>query len=91
MIELISEIKQKNNGVFPLIDNNNIRGGIYSVISIQDRDNIPRERQKYGMLCYVQEKDKYYKLVKDALEYNHGKYFEILEERPSIASFIFCI
>ena len=62
MIELISEIKQKNNGVFPLIDNNNIRGGIYSVISIQDRDNIPKERQKYGMLCYVQEKDKYYKL-----------------------------
>lgn len=62
MIELISEIKQKNNGVFPLIDNNNIRGGAYSVISLQDRDNIPKIRQKQGMLCYVQETDKYYKL-----------------------------
>ena len=62
MIELISEIKQKNNGVFPLIDNNNIRGGVYSVISLQDRDNIPKIRQKQGMLCYVQETDKYYKL-----------------------------
>lgn len=62
MIELISEIKQKNNGVFPLIDNNNIRGGAYSVISLQDRNNIPKIRQKQGMLCYVQETDKYYKL-----------------------------
>lgn len=62
MIELISEIKQKNNGVFPLIDNNNIRGGVYSVNSLQDMYNIPKVRQKQGMLCYVQEADKYYKL-----------------------------
>lgn len=62
MIELISEIKQKNNGVFPLVDANNIRGGTYSVISLQDRDNIPTARRKQGMICYVQEVDKYFKL-----------------------------
>lgn len=32
----------------------------------------------------MQDNDKYYKLVKDALAYNHGKYFEILEESMSI-------
>lgn len=62
MIELISEIKQKNDGVFPLVDANNVRGGVYSVISLQDRNNIPAVRKKQGMLCYVQEVDKYYKL-----------------------------
>ena len=62
MIELISEIKQKNNGVFPLVDANNIRGGTYSVISLQNRDNIPTARRKQGMICYVQEVDKYFKL-----------------------------
>ena len=62
MIELISEITQKNNGQFPLLDSNNIRGGAYSVDSLIERDNIPTVRQKVGMLCYVKETNKYYKL-----------------------------
>ena len=62
MIELISEITQKNNGQFPLIDSNNIRGGAYTVSSLTERDNIPTIRRKVGMLCYVLETNKYYKL-----------------------------
>lgn len=61
-IELISEIVQKNNQDFPLIDSNNVRGGVYSVQSVSDRDSIPDKRKKSGMLCYVIETDKYYKL-----------------------------
>ncbi len=64
-VELISEIVQKNNGQFPLVDSNNIRGGIYSVNSISERDNIPLVRRKIGMLCYVRDTDEYYRLVSE--------------------------
>ena len=61
-VQIIGELVQKNNGKFPLIDANNIRGGFYSVDTLQERDNIPRERLKVGMLCYVKQDNKYYKL-----------------------------
>lgn len=61
-VELISEIVQKNNGTFPLVDSNNLRGGIYTVKTIEERDNIPDERRKSGMLCYVSDESEYYKL-----------------------------
>ena len=52
-IEIIDTLKQKNNGSFPLVDSNDIKGGYYQVDSIEDRDNIPQVRRKEGMLCYV--------------------------------------
>ena len=58
-VELISEIVQKNNQDFPLVDSNNIRGGIYTVNTIEERDSIPVRRRKEGMLCYVVN-DKWY-------------------------------
>lgn len=61
-VELISEIVQKNGGSFPLVDSNNLRGGFYSVKTEAERDNIPLERRKIGMLCYVIADNKYYKL-----------------------------
>lgn len=61
-IQIISELVQKNNGKFPLIDANNIRGGFYSVDTLQERNNIPSERLKVGMFCYVKQDNKYYKL-----------------------------
>lgn len=61
-VELISEIIQKNNGPFALVDSNNIRGGCYSVETIEERNNIPEDRRKIGMLCYVQNEDSYYTL-----------------------------
>lgn len=64
-VEVISEIVQKNNQDFPVADSNNLRGGFYSVNSIQDRDNIPISRRKEGMLCYVIDQKEYYRLEGD--------------------------
>ena len=63
-IELVSTIKQKNNGQFPIAEANDIKGGYYSVASIEERDNIPLVRRTAGMLCYVLG-DKIYKLIQN--------------------------
>lgn len=64
-IELISEIVQKNNGKFPLLDSNNLRGGFYSVTTEENMNSIPTERRKVGMLCYITSINKYFKLNSD--------------------------
>ena len=61
-IEIIDTLSQKNNGSFPLVDSNDIRGGFYQVDSIEERDLIPSVRRKEGMLCAVKN-DKLYQLV----------------------------
>ena len=61
-IELISELTQKNNQKFPLLDANKIRGGIYQPTKLTEMNNIPDNCRKIGMLCYVKEVDKYFKL-----------------------------
>ena len=63
-IELISTVKPKNGGQFPIVEANDIKGGYYSVESIEVRDSIPDERRMPGMLCYVWG-DKIYKLGDD--------------------------
>ena len=63
-IELISTVKPKNNGTFPIVEANDIKGGYYSVESIEIRDTIPEGRRMPGMLCYVW-RDKIYKLQDD--------------------------
>lgn len=63
-IELISTVKPKNNGQFPIVEANDIKGGYYSVESIEVRDSIPDGRRMPGMLCYVW-RDKIYKLGDD--------------------------
>lgn len=40
-------------------------GGYRSVATITDRDGIPSPRRKVGMLCYVEETDRIYKLRSD--------------------------
>lgn len=71
-IELISTIKPKNNGEFPIAEANDIKGGYYSVASIDERDKIPRGRRQPGMLCYVLG-DKIYKLNDDLNTWNELK------------------
>lgn len=71
-IELISTIKPKNNGEFPIAEANDIKGGYYSVASIEERDKIPRGRRQPGMLCYVLG-DKIYKLNDDLNTWNELK------------------
>ena len=68
-IELISTVKPKNNGQFPIVEANDIKGGYYSVESIEARDSIPDSRRMPGMLCYVW-RDKIYKLGDDLRTWN---------------------
>ena len=58
-IELISDIKQANGGKFPLVDSNDIKGGLYSVDTESEMNSIPIVRLKDGMLCWVKELKKY--------------------------------
>ena len=54
-IEIIDTLGQKNGGIFPLVDSNDVKGGYYQVKSIDERDNIPEPRRKIGMCCYVED------------------------------------
>ena len=47
-VELISEIVQKGGQDFALVDANNIRGGLYQVTEMSERDAIPDKRKKNG-------------------------------------------
>ena len=60
-IEIIDTLGQKNNGEFPLVDSNDIKGGFYQVDTVNERDLIPSVRRKEGMLCAVKN-DKVYQL-----------------------------
>ena len=60
-IPLISNISQKNNGSFWLVDSNAIYGGLYHVSSKREMDELPLIRLKPGMLCYVEDENSYYK------------------------------
>lgn len=59
-ITLISGLKQANGGTFPLIDSNDIAGGLYTVDTIEEMNSIPLERIKNGMLCWVDNESKFY-------------------------------
>ena len=52
-IEIISTLKQKNNGKFGLIDSNDVIGGFYQTDTLDERDSIPSARRKEGMFCWV--------------------------------------
>ena len=71
-IELISTVKPKNNGTFPIVEANDIKGGYYSVETIEIRDSIPEGRRMPGMLCYVYG-DKIYKLADDLITWEEFK------------------
>lgn len=61
-IEIISTLKQKNNLDFPIVDSNDIKGGLYLVNNLSERDNIPKTRRKEGMVCWVKD-DGFYQLI----------------------------
>lgn len=60
-ITLIAGIKQANNGTFALVDSNDIHGGLYHTDTFAEMQEIPLERIKDGMLCYVSEVKMYYR------------------------------
>ena len=52
-IELISEITPKNNGDFPMVDSDYIRGGCHQAETYDDMLAIPTSRLKDSTLCLV--------------------------------------
>lgn len=86
-IEIIDTLSQKNNGTFPLVDSNDVKGGYYQVNSIQERNEIPLPRRKEGMLCYVKD-DKIYQLLNGTTNedwsvfYSNGRNIHVGEETP---------
>lgn len=74
-IWLIDTLKQKNNGKFPLIDSNDVRGGFYQADSITERNSIPTERRKEGMFCWVSTLKIVYQLV-DGIENSNWTEFK---------------
>lgn len=67
-IEVISEIIPKNGGLFGVTNSSYIVGGTHQVKTIDEMNNIPDRRRKVGMLCYVQDLDKYYILKENSWE-----------------------
>lgn len=61
-IEIISTLKQKNNLDFPIVDSNDIKGGLYLVNSVNERDSVPTTRRKEGMICWIKD-DGFYQLI----------------------------
>lgn len=52
-IELIAQLKQKNNSNFPLVDSLDLLGGYIQVPTYHDLQNFPPSRIREGMLAYV--------------------------------------
>ena len=60
-IELISQIKPKNNLSFPIADTLDLIGGYVQVNNINERNSIDSAKLRKGMLCYVSDEDIIYK------------------------------
>jgi hypothetical protein len=61
-IDLISKIKPKNSGQFPVYEDVDVEGGFQVRVDITDRDSIPTLNRKIGMLVFVQSDSTYYTL-----------------------------
>jgi len=48
---------------YPVVETNDVKGGLHSVPTILDRQKIPLPRRMKGMMCYVEETVKTYQLV----------------------------
>ena len=53
------------NDTYALLEDKYLLGGFRSVENLEDRDNIPLERRKWGMLVYVNENQTIYVLQQD--------------------------
>lgn len=55
-IEVIAQLKQKNNADFPLADVNDLKGGYIQVETMQEMEAfLQTSKLKEGMLCYVKQ------------------------------------
>lgn len=58
------------NGLFPVIDGNDVKGGFYIVDTIEERNNISMANRKIGTPCYVVNQNMYYRL-RDGITNDH--------------------
>ena len=65
-IEVISQIKPKNNGNFPIADVNDLKGGYIQVDTIQQMQEFPKAKIREGMLCYVADDNHMYQFRNNA-------------------------
>jgi len=95
---LVSSAIRPNDSLDPIATaySNEVRGGLHSVDTILERNEIIFERREWGMLCYIKELDSTYQLVynntsldiMDNLNwiiFNGGVYSEWLESVLSIS------
>lgn len=97
-VTLISELVPKNNGLFALLDDEYLRGGFHIVANLTERNQIPVDRRKHGMLVFVQTTDIAYRLQADLVSwevdksitttlqdcYNAGNEIQIIDGKPFI-------
>ena len=74
-IEVINQIKPKNNLKFPIADTIDLIGGYIQVNLLDDMHTLPDSKKRDGMLCYVKENDTIYKLCGN--EWNKFQYCNI--------------
>lgn len=52
-VTVIDTIKAQNNGVFPVVEDIDLAGGLQTVATVTDRDNIPAAKRKSGMVVAI--------------------------------------
>lgn len=70
-INLISKIKPKNNGAFPMYEDVDVEGGFQTRNSTIDRDTIPTLNRKEGMVVYTRTDGYFYQLNSDLTTWTH--------------------
>lgn len=60
-VRVADTIKQINDVNFPVVESNDIKGGLYHVNTSAEMNALPEVRLIEGMLCYVINEDTYYK------------------------------
>lgn len=61
-IEVISTIKPKNAGLFAIVEDGDLKGSYRAVADATERDAIPAERRKEGMMVYQIDIDSFLRL-----------------------------
>jgi hypothetical protein len=69
-IEIISKLKPKNGGAFPIAEDVDVQGGYQVRADITDRNSIPALNRKQGMLVFVRSDSTFYTLSGGILNAN---------------------
>ena len=62
---LFTDQLRRANAKDPIVGSSDIKGGIHSVKTYTDLENLSTTKLEAGMLCYVQDENKYYKYTID--------------------------